>query len=446
MKNFVLPIPADFPGQLFIRKAIVEALKHENELSIPKEIIHLLPFLGPLHVSLNTRESIFLTFHPFFNHLYKIIFGKKKNLAAKPKPWRINLLLYLAHAGWLIVKKYIITKFNISKDTSYITFLDLLDNLIPSALDVYAYLFRENHLEEYVSTVFRLWTAMRRFQRHNYDKIMLAFLSDFHYWKYIQHPIIDTLKTHLNIFDEYAVENFHSLLRRYTNAKVNTAKSLKRDATFLDHCRHENKFVGLFEPKQSYPYSKKDLDYLVKRTAIFLLDFFDNLWKNPGQLKIKKEGQKIQKTYFYFPGIETRFSFGALPLGNHSDTPPNSHKLCDRVECQDVSWVDGQVLICGHGYHETCFHILGLRCPHCFFYLSKSIEELSKSYNQRLHTNEDVNDWWKSETQNSNEECDFDKTDNLPTYLELDVELNERILGNLKFEFIKNFKTIKGKL
>ena len=87
-----------------------------------------------------------------------------------------------------------------------------MDNLIPSALDVYAYLFRENHLEEYVSTVFCLWTAMRRFQQHNYDKIMLTFLFDFHYWKYIQHPIIDILKTHLNIFDEYAVENFHSLL------------------------------------------------------------------------------------------------------------------------------------------------------------------------------------------------------------------------------------------
>ena len=128
---------------------------------------------------------------------------------------------------------------------------------------------------------------------------MLAFLSDFHYWKYIQHPIIDTLKTHLNIFDEYAVENFHSLLRRYTNVKVNTAKSLKRDATFLDHCWHENKFVGLFKPKQSYPYSKKDLDYFVKRIAIFLLNFFDNLWKNSDQLKIKKKKDKKFKKHIF---------------------------------------------------------------------------------------------------------------------------------------------------
>jgi hypothetical protein len=50
---------------------------------------------------------------------------------------------------------------------------------------------------------------MRRFNRHNYDKILLAFLSDIHYWK----QIIDVLKSNLNKFDEYVVENFHSLLR-----------------------------------------------------------------------------------------------------------------------------------------------------------------------------------------------------------------------------------------
>lgn len=48
---------------------------------------------------------------------------------------------------------------------------------------------------------------MRRFNRHNYDKILLAFLSDIHYWKQTQHPIIDTLKNNLNRFDEYVVEN-----------------------------------------------------------------------------------------------------------------------------------------------------------------------------------------------------------------------------------------------
>ena len=75
---------------------------------------------------------------------------------------------------------------------------------------------------------------MKRFNWHNYDKIILAFLSDIHYWKQTQHPIIDTLKSHLNKFDEYVVENFLSLLRQYTNAKVSTAMGCFIFGSFLE--------------------------------------------------------------------------------------------------------------------------------------------------------------------------------------------------------------------
>lgn len=211
LNNYIIPIPADFPGQLYIRKAIVKKLESDNS-NIPQEITHLLPFLGPLHLSLNTRESVFLIFWGFFDLMYRKVFGMKKKLAAKPKPWRINLLLYLTHAGWQLVKKYVKDRFKLSKSVGYLTFFDLIDNLVPSSLDIYATLFRGNHFEEYISTAFRLWTVMRRFNRHNYDKILLAFLSDIHYWKQTQHPIIDALKSNLNKFDEYVVENFYSLL------------------------------------------------------------------------------------------------------------------------------------------------------------------------------------------------------------------------------------------
>ncbi len=41
---------------------------------------------------------------------------------------------------------------------------------------------------------------------------------------------------HLNIFDKYPVENFHSLLYHHTSVKVFIRKLLRRDALFLDHC------------------------------------------------------------------------------------------------------------------------------------------------------------------------------------------------------------------
>ncbi|CAG8807772.1 20975_t:CDS:2, partial [Cetraspora pellucida] len=151
-------------------RAITKKLETE-ELSISKKIVHLVPFLGPLYVSLNIRETIIIVFHSFFDYFYKAIFKKKQKLAIKPRPWQINLLLYLVHEGWLLVKKYITKSFETSKNIAYITFLDLLDNLIPAALDIYMHLFHENHFEEYINIIFQLWTIMRRFQRHNYDKI-----------------------------------------------------------------------------------------------------------------------------------------------------------------------------------------------------------------------------------------------------------------------------------
>ncbi|CAG8815277.1 22688_t:CDS:2, partial [Dentiscutata erythropus] len=119
-------------------------------------------------------------------------------------------------------------------------------------------------------------------------------------------------------------------------------KSLRRNAIFLDHCRHENAFVSSFELKHDYPYTEKDLNNLVKLSAIFLLDFFNNLWKNPNKTEIKKEGIKTKKDFCYFPGSY---------------------------------------------------------CLYCFEFLNNSIEELSRLYNERLRMNEDIDTWVGSETQ-----------------------------------------------
>ena len=64
-------------------------------------------------------------------------------------PWRINLLLYLAYATWKLIRKQVIAHFSKCKDLAYCTFFDLLDTLIPSTLDIYTALFRNNHFDEY---------------------------------------------------------------------------------------------------------------------------------------------------------------------------------------------------------------------------------------------------------------------------------------------------------
>ena len=98
------------------------------------------------------------------------------------------------------------------------------------------------------------------------------------------------------------------------------------------------------------------------------------------------------------------------------------------------------MLICGHGYHETCFRILGLRCPHCFNYLSDSIEELSLSYNQRLQMNENIDICMDPQVHDD----DGDELDNAETILKqtgIDTELKKKISGKL-IHFSFNFNLI----
>ena len=135
LNNRVAPIVADWPGQIFIRKALYTE-------SLSREIEAFLPILGPLHLSLNSREQILLIHHSFFENLFHFVFGKKKILAKKPRPWRINLLLELARNERIKIKKEILNKFGQTcKDIEYRTAIDLLDNLVLATLDIYAVLF-----------------------------------------------------------------------------------------------------------------------------------------------------------------------------------------------------------------------------------------------------------------------------------------------------------------
>ncbi len=86
------------------------------------------------------------------------------------------------------------------RNTEYQIFLELLDSIVPSTLDIY-------YLEDIFKNILR--TVMK-------EKIMIAFLSDIFYWLTIDHPIYDVLNEHLSEFNE----SFHSLVRRNTMVRI----------------------------------------------------------------------------------------------------------------------------------------------------------------------------------------------------------------------------------
>ena len=55
MSDFVVPLIGDRPCQFYVRQAVYHESIHD-----------LVPFIGPLHISLNARENVVLKFHGFF--------------------------------------------------------------------------------------------------------------------------------------------------------------------------------------------------------------------------------------------------------------------------------------------------------------------------------------------------------------------------------------------
>lgn len=127
--------------------------------------------------------------------------------------------------------------------------------------------------------MFRVWAIFYQYNRKNYNKLPLAFLSDVFYWASTNHPISQALTNSLQVFNDYYVENFHSSLRRRIQ-KSNTVEQIIRQARIIDQMRGGNSFADVFSESHNIRYSAKQLEYLEKRTAIFLLNLFTGVYRN----------------------------------------------------------------------------------------------------------------------------------------------------------------------
>ena len=136
----------DFPGQYHLRKAVMHAwLGHMDPNQRIKTIVSI---LGPLHLSLNSREMVVLKYISLlWLPFYRFIFGANKVLAKKPKLWRIALIFTLADGGWRMVRSAVLAVFGACADPEYNLYIHILDTLVPCCLDIYAVLFKYGSLD-----------------------------------------------------------------------------------------------------------------------------------------------------------------------------------------------------------------------------------------------------------------------------------------------------------
>ena len=299
LNDFVIPTICDWPGQVNLRRAISLRLKNGDKSGISSQILSLIPMIGPLHISLNSRETLFQIYHFFFEMIYHNLFGENKILAQKPKPTIINLILNLTFYGWKNIRNLVINRFKNIKDIEYLMMIDLLDNSLPLTLDIYAKLFRCGFFEGYLESIIKIWILFQRLQRHNYNKAPLIFLSDVFYWTLNEHPILDILKNNLPIFNDYFVENFHSSLRHQT-VESNLDKQIIQTAKFIDIERNNEDFKNTFSNTKYSDISKVKLISLEKKVSLFLLSLFDKIYYNIG--KVTNNNNRI----FELPSFNNR--------------------------------------------------------------------------------------------------------------------------------------------
>ena len=144
-------------------------------------ILSVVPTIGPLHISLNSREHVVNSYHSFFKTVYETIFPRSK-LADNPKPWRISLILEIVCGGWTLIRQTVMRKFLKFKDVEYGTLYNLLDNYIPLVLSIYSISFKLNNFSEYFRAMIRIWIMFTCLQRRHYNKAPLIWINMCSHW------------------------------------------------------------------------------------------------------------------------------------------------------------------------------------------------------------------------------------------------------------------------
>ena len=314
LDQFVTPFIGDWPMQFYIRQLV-----YSKAASLPSALQNVVPFIGPLHISLNTRESVLLIFHEIFADLYTFLFGKTAKLAKKPKAWRISLLLEVIYGGWTLIRDAILSVFGKSKDVQYLTLVNLLDNYVPLVLSFYSIVFKCNNYDQYCHSLLHCWIMCTVFRRRHYNKALLIMLSLFQHWEDNAHTMFETLHHYLVAFDEYPEENFHSILRARTN-ETDSADQIAFKAKEIDACKHElHSFKSVFVPPKRFNYSAKGINILKSKAAEFLATKFKSINNHPNiatqQPRVKRQPKNVTK--WHLPNLfgEKIVTNQVLPLG-----------------------------------------------------------------------------------------------------------------------------------
>ena len=77
----------------------------------------------------------------------------------------------------------------------------------------------------------------------------------------------------------------------------------------------------LLEHLKKYPYKESIIDYLKYKTSLFLINHFDQIFKNLGK------SRKIKKNEYQFETLNQKVKLKCLLAGYHTSKPPSNNTV-----------------------------------------------------------------------------------------------------------------------
>ena len=396
LKKFVVVQPGDWPCQFYCRQIIYDQLpiptkEKQNPVSacesnlcdhnyvskptsstIPDRypsvaaLCSIVPTMGPLHISLNSREHVFVTFRPFFEKVYKHLFPKS-TLARLSKAWRINLILKTVYGAWTLIRTTTKLAFTNSKNLQYVALLNLSDNYLPLVLSIYSMTFKRNDFLQYRNAMVRIWVMFVCLKRRHYNKSPLVWLSCTTHWENNFPQLYNLWKRWPTIFDEYSVENTHSILRAQTNQSDTSEQLTKKAKIIFGSKEHQMNFRSTFTPPKQFTFSLQQLQFLKTKCAQFLTTIISKIHSHPEPVSrtVKKRTKYVCLPDLFGP-VDMKYT--VLPIGYHSSVEPEESCRCDLFTCQVENHDETWALLEGCGWISVYRRQVAVHCANSSFH------------------------------------------------------------------------------
>ena len=213
----------DNPGVQFFRLAVRIRCGYVGKFNqphptIPDQIEAIWPIIGPLHISLNMRETLFGQHDGLLRLVHRLIVSRE--LPKKPTPQQIDYLVTAIACAWRNgVREHVARCIRdappkIKRDPHVHYLWAVLDDEIQTVYSVYEEAHRGGFFGPFFSMVLRLAEYALRWGRWNYRYRLLELVADIAYLKKARHLMADVIEKELAAVSDYPIENMHSQFQR----------------------------------------------------------------------------------------------------------------------------------------------------------------------------------------------------------------------------------------